>query len=245
MTETNDDIETLREGIRGRLRLLREQGVTHIPFAAAPKEAAAPVKEAPKAASEAPKAAAKAAPSSGIGAEIAACSACALRRRLYQPFAGKSVEGAVWFVTFAPTEAGAIKWHVTDGAELATFRKMIEAMRLDETKVIFKSVLRCPLPKDRDVAKDEVDQCMGFLKREAKALKPRAIIIFGDKAANAVSGLDKGVALLRAEPFEFHGVKVFATRHPSEFASNKNSKAEAWEDLQKAMDYLGIPREKK
>ncbi|MBP7867157.1 MAG: uracil-DNA glycosylase [Acidobacteria bacterium] len=120
--------------------------------------------------------------------------------------------------------------------------RMIHAMTLRRDQVYIANVVKCRPPENRTPLPDEMAVCGAFLVRQAEILRPRVIVCLGGTAAKYLLDTTASVASLRGRVLRWRFADVVCTYHPSYLLQNPGAKKAAWEDLQKAMALLGLPR---
>ena len=118
--------------------------------------------------------------------------------------------------------------------------KMIEAMGLKREQVYIANVVKCRPPGNRTPEKDECDICSPFLLKQVEAIRPKAIVALGAVAAKTLLGVADSMNNLRKRSYDFRGTTLFVTYHPAYLLRDPRQKAEAWKDLQKVMEFLGL-----
>lgn len=115
-----------------------------------------------------------------------------------------------------------------------------EGIPLKRDDVYICNVVKCRPPENRTPEPDEMEICGEFLFRQLSVLKPKAICALGGTAAKALTGRKEGVTRMRGKWFEWNGIPVMVTYHPSYLLRpyNQNAKREAWEDLKKALHFV-------
>ncbi|MBI5637572.1 MAG: uracil-DNA glycosylase [Nitrospinae bacterium] len=172
-----------------------------------------------------------------IAREAAACTACGLHKtRTQTVFADGNPATGLMFVGEAPgadeDEQG--KPFVGRAGQLLT--KMIEAIGFRREDVYIANVLKCRPPKNRDPLPDEVAACEGFLKRQIAVARPAIICALGAHAAHTLLREETPIGRMRGRIYDYEGVPLLATYHPSFLLRSPGHKKEAWEDLQKLRD---------
>lgn len=99
------------------------------------------------------------------------------------------------------------------------------------TNCYIANVVKCRPPENRDPAPDEQDACLGYLRRQIASLCPRYILCVGRVATQALLASKEGINRLRGRWFQFEGVPLLATFHPSALLRDEALKRPAWEDL--------------
>ena len=117
--------------------------------------------------------------------------------------------------------------------------KMIEAMGFKRDEVYIANVIKCRPPGNRNPEPDEIATCEPFLFRQIEAIQPRVIVALGAFAAKTLLKSDAPISRLRGRLYDYRGVKLIPTFHPSFLLRSPGYKREAWDDLKKALAELG------
>ncbi|HEX8984935.1 MAG TPA: uracil-DNA glycosylase [Bryobacteraceae bacterium] len=115
-----------------------------------------------------------------------------------------------------------------------------EGIPLVRKDVYICNVVKCRPPENRTPEPDEMEVCGQFLARQLEAIKPKAICVLGTTAVRALLKRKDGVTRMRGNWFDWNGIPVMVTYHPSYLlrAYNQEAKREAWEDLKKVLHYV-------
>ncbi len=117
--------------------------------------------------------------------------------------------------------------------------KMLAAIGLDRrTNCFITNVVKCRPPRNRDPEALERKACLGYLRAQIEALKPRAILCLGRVAVQTLLDTEEGIGSLRGRFRDFEGRPLIATYHPSALLRDESLKRPAWEDLKKLRDFL-------
>jgi DNA polymerase len=112
--------------------------------------------------------------------------------------------------------------------------KMLLAIGLSRKENCFiANVVKCRPPENRDPAPEEAAACAPFLEAQIAALKPRAILAVGRVAAQNLLKTTDGIGKLRGRVFDYGGIPLMPTYHPSALLRDENLKRPAWEDLKR------------
>jgi len=101
--------------------------------------------------------------------------------------------------------------------------------------------VKCRPPGNRTPERDECEICSPFLLRQIDVIKPKVIVALGSVAAKNLLSLDDTMSNLRGRWYDFRGSKLRVTYHPAYLLRDPRQKAEAWKDLQRVMEELGLP----
>lgn len=122
--------------------------------------------------------------------------------------------------------------------------KMIEAMGITRDDVFIANIVKCRPPENRDPLMEEAQACIGYLRSQIQIINPEVIVCLGSISLNFLLQPDSKVKLsisnLRGTWQDFYGYKVLPTFHPAYLLRNPSKKADAWKDLQKVMEELGL-----
>jgi uracil-DNA glycosylase len=115
-----------------------------------------------------------------------------------------------------------------------------EGINIKREDVYICNVVKCRPPGNRTPEPDEMAICGEFLFRQILAIRPKAICALGGTAARALTGHKEGVTKMRGKWFEWHGLPLIVTYHPSYLLRpyNQDAKREAWEDLKKVLHFV-------
>jgi DNA polymerase len=190
------------------------------------------------------------APAGGRGArllpvarEVASCRKCPLAgTRTQTVFSDGSPEARILFVGEAPgadEDAQGVPF-VGRAGQLLT-RMIEDGMGLPRKSVYICNVLKCRPPDNRNPVPPEIAACRGYLETQIGIVRPEAIVALGKFAAQFLLETEEGIMRLRGRWGEYRGIPVMPTYHPSFLLRQPERKREAWEDLLKVLDRLGMP----
>jgi len=121
---------------------------------------------------------------------------------------------------------------------------MIVAMGLQRDSVYIANVVKCRPPGNRDPELDEQHACRPFLLGQIEAIQPKVIVTLGRTATQTVMETNERISRMRGRWAQHPhcDVAVMPTYHPAAILRNRQLRRPVWEDLQLAMDRLGLPR---
>ncbi|WP_457551886.1 uracil-DNA glycosylase [Desulfobacula sp.] len=73
-----------------------------------------------------------------------------------------------------------------------------------------------------------------------KTISPEVIITLGTKARQALSQIKTPLAQYRGQFFNYNGIKVMPTFHPSMLLKHPEFKRPVWEDMKQVMETIGL-----
>jgi len=126
-----------------------------------------------------------------------------------------------------------------------------KGMLLKRGDVYIANVVKCRptvnllKQKDRPPDLDETITCGWILEEQINIIKPKVIITLGNPSTKFILKTTEGITKLRGNFFDYNGIKVMPTYHPSYVLRNGGSssplKKEVWEDIKKVLTYLNMP----
>lgn len=115
----------------------------------------------------------------------------------------------------------------------------LAAIGLDRTRNVYISnVVKCRPPGNRDPQPDEIEACVPWLASQIAILKPKAILTLGKFALSFFKGDQASITRLHGQRFEYEGLPVFPTYHPSAVLRSPELRRDVWEDLKGLHAYL-------
>ena len=117
---------------------------------------------------------------------------------------------------------------------------MITAMGLRRDQVYIANIVKCRPPKNRVPEPVEATTCTQFLFQQIGVVRPKLIVALGATAATYLLGAKVSLSVLRGKMHDCMGTKLIVTYHPAYLLRDPRQKAEAWKDLQLAMNYLHL-----
>ncbi len=115
--------------------------------------------------------------------------------------------------------------------------KIIESINLKRDDVYIANIIKCRPPQNRNPYEEEIKQCSPFLKEQIKIIRPKIICTLGKFSTEFIIGTDKEtISIVRGKEFNYDGITVIPTYHPSYLLRNPDAKRETWEDMKKIRD---------
>ena len=191
-----------------------------------------------------------------IREEIGDCMRCKLSRgRTNIVFGVGNPQARLMFVGEGPGADEDAQGEPFVGRAGQLLNNMIQAMGLRREDVYIANVVKCRPPDNRTPERDECDTCGPFLMRQIAVVRPEIIVALGATAAKYLLGVSDSMANLRGHLYDFQpflpkgaaerdpgfSTKLVVTYHPAYLLRDPRKKKEAWLDLQRAMQYLGMP----
>ena len=102
---------------------------------------------------------------------------------------------------------------------------------------------------NRQPTPEECANCRPFFDRQFELVKPKHVVALGGTAAKALLNTATGITRLRGKVYDFRGVPLICTFHPSALLRDDSGrmKRDVWEDMKLLLRTMGrpIPESKK
>lgn len=96
--------------------------------------------------------------------------------------------------------------------------------------------------RDRPPEKDELNACCWIIEKQIEIIKPLVIITLGNPSTKFILKTKNGITKIRGSFFEYKGIKVMPTYHPSYVIRNGGHKsplkADIQADFEKVLSYI-------
>ncbi len=176
--------------------------------------------------------------------KVNSCRKCRLSSFRINPVFGEgNSEAELMFVGEAPGEEEDKTGRPFVGKAGQLLTRIILAMKLRREDVYITNIVKCRPPKNRDPKSDEIVSCINYLMEQIRIIKPKVIVTLGRIPSKVFIKSDLPITKLRGSFYDFQGIKVLPTYHPSYLIRNENNKElkkEVWSDMKKVMNLLGI-----
>ncbi len=112
--------------------------------------------------------------------------------------------------------------------------RMLAAIGLDrKTNCYIANIVKCRPPENRNPLPDEQASCFSFLEAQIHILKPKMILCMGKIAIEKITNQSISINAQHGDFFDYNGIPVMPTYHPSALLRNEQLKRPAWDDLKK------------
>lgn len=170
-----------------------------------------------------------------LNAKILRCTRCGLARTRNNVVPGMGVEHPeVLVIGEGPGHDEDMQGLPFVGKAGVLLDRMLAAIGLDrKTNCYIANIVKCRPPENRNPMPDEQSACFSFLEAQIHILKPKMILCMGKIAIEKITGQNISINAQHGEFFEYNGIPVMPTYHPSALLRNEELKRPAWEDLKK------------
>jgi DNA polymerase len=171
-----------------------------------------------------------------VAAEIRACTACPLHKTRTNAVPGEGVAEPLVLVV---GEGPGADEDATGRPFVGRAGKLLDDMLAARGQIglyrdkncFIANVVKCRPPENRDPLPEETAACAPFLARQIALLKPRLILAVGRVPSQTLLDTEEGIGKLRGRFYDYGGVPLLPTYHPSALLRNEELKRPAWEDL--------------
>lgn len=170
-----------------------------------------------------------------LNAKILRCTRCGLARTRNNVVPGMGVEHPeVLVIGEGPGHDEDMQGLPFVGKAGVLLDRMLAAIGLDrKTNCYIANIVKCRPPENRNPMPDEQSACFSFLEAQIHILKPKMILCMGKIAIEKITSQNISINAQHGEFFEYNGIPVMPTYHPSALLRNEELKRPAWEDLKK------------
>ena len=168
-----------------------------------------------------------------VNAKIMRCTRCQLARTRNNVVPGQGVaKPLVLVVGEGPGADEDAKGLPFVGKAGILLDKMLAAIKLDrKTNCYIANIVKCRPPENRNPLPEEQAACFSFLEAQIHILKPKMILCMGKIAAEKLLNHQLPITQYHGHFFEYQGIPLMPTYHPSALLRNEQLKRPAWEDL--------------
>ena len=173
---------------------------------------------------------------------VTGCQRCPelASRRTQTVFGVGNPTADIMFIGEAPGAEEDAKGEPFVGPAGQLLNKIIEASQLKREDLYICNILRCRPPGNRNPLPEEAANCREFLDAQIHVVQPKYIVCWGTVAAQNLLNETQAVGKLRGKLFDYQGIKVMCTYHPSYLLRNPAAKKQVWEDMKFFMKHLGV-----
>lgn len=242
----------LTRQLRAHLESLRSAGVLFVPQGEPLVIAAAPVVEV--AASEPPPdpLAARRHELSVLAAEVEKCDRCPelFSSRTQTVFGVGPIDPPVAFIGEAPggDEDKEGEPFVGKAGQLLT--RILNGCGFKREEVYIFNMVKCRPPgqagsgsSNRKPTPEECANCRPFFDKQFDIVKPKFLVALGNVPAQSLLNTSTGITRLRGKLYEYRGVPLICTFHPSFMLRDETGKVrrDIWEDMKLLLRTIGRP----
>ncbi len=176
-----------------------------------------------------------------IAAEVAGCTVCRLCEGRNHAVPGEGVlDPVIMIIGEGPGAEEDSSGRPFVGPAGRYMDKWMQAIELSREKDLFiGNVIKCRPPGNRDPLPDESAACREYLDRQIDILKPRVILTVGRIAMQLLLETGDGIGKRHGRQYEYRGIPLLPTYHPSGVLRNPEYRAPVWDDLKALQRLIG------
>ncbi len=162
------------------------------------------------------------------------CTRCSLcKTRTNTVFGAGSESASLMFVGEAPGEKEDISGIPFVGPAGKLLDKYLEYVGIKRDDVYIANILKCRPLNNRDPLEEEQQACIGYLREQVRAIRPKIIVCLGRIAAKKLIDPDFRISSQHGQWFDSHGFKLCAVYHPSALLRDPSKRADMLKDMKK------------
>jgi len=127
--------------------------------------------------------------------------------------------------------------------------RIITGSGFQREEVYIFNTLKCRPPGNRTPTTEECGNCRPFFEQQFDLIRPKHLVALGGTAAKALLQTATGITRLRGRVYQYRGVPLICTFHPSALLRDDSGKMkrDVWEDMKLLLRTMGrtIPEVKK
>ncbi|MHC4877973.1 MAG: uracil-DNA glycosylase [Planctomycetota bacterium] len=173
---------------------------------------------------------------------VAACVLCQelADARTQTVFGVGNPEAEIMFIGEAPGADEDRQGEPFVGRAGKLLNDIITASKLTREEIYICNILRCRPPGNRTPNPQEAANCREFLDGQIDIVNPKYIVCWGSCAAHNLLNTKAAIGKMRGEFFDYKGIKVLCTYHPSYLLRQPSAKKQVWEDMKFFRADMGV-----
>lgn len=101
------------------------------------------------------------------------------------------------------------------GASGRKLTRILRSAGIERDKIYIANVVKCRPPGNRTPVEREILSCGRYLRLQVEIIQPEYILALGNVAMGFFLNVSGGITKLRGRIFNYQGIKIFPTFHPS------------------------------
>lgn len=172
---------------------------------------------------------------------VKSCTKCPLHiKRKQAVFADGNPDSPLMFIGEAPGEEEDLQGLPFVGRAGQLLNKMIKKMGLERNDVYITNIVKCRPEGNRDPQPEEIEKCAPYLLEQIDLIKPKVIVTLGRFSGGFLTKMKEGIKKYRGKWFEFKGIPLMPTFHPSYLLRNPQDRWLVWDDMKKVLKKLNL-----
>lgn len=182
---------------------------------------------------------------SKVATQVAACTRCQelAETRTQTVFGVGNPEAEILYIGEAPGADEDKQGEPFVGRAGKLLDKITEASKLTREEIYICNILRCRPPGNRNPTPDEAGHCREYLDAQIELVDPKYIVCWGSVAAHNLLDTKVAIGKMRGKFFDYKGIKVLCTYHPSYLLRSPGAKKDVWADMKFLRADMGVTLE--
>ncbi|NQS98259.1 MAG: uracil-DNA glycosylase [candidate division Zixibacteria bacterium] len=170
---------------------------------------------------------------------ISGCRKCSLHKtRTNFVFGAGDPHTGLVFVGEAPGQEEDLQGKPFVGRSGKLLDEVLASFGCSRKEFFICNILKCRPPENRKPLPDEITLCEPYLWQQLELIKPKLIVSLGGVAANVMLKTNIAVYKLRQQVYNFRGMPLLVTYHPSWVIRNLPKNRPVFvDDMKKILDY--------
>ena len=179
---------------------------------------------------------------SKVAAQVAACTRCQelAETRTQTVFGVGNPEANIMYIGEAPGADEDKLGEPFVGRAGQLLDKITTACKLTREEIYICNILRCRPPGNRNPTPDEAGNCREYLDAQIEFVDPKYIVCWGSVAAHNLLDTKAAIGKMRGKFFDYKGIKVLCTYHPSYLLRSPGAKKDVWTDMKFFRADMGV-----
>ena len=179
---------------------------------------------------------------SKLAAQVAACTRCQelADTRTQTVFGVGNPEADIMYIGEAPGADEDREGEPFIGRAGQLLDKITVASKLTREEIYICNILRCRPPGNRNPTPDEAGNCREYLDAQIEMVAPKYIVCWGSVAAHNLLDTKVAIGKMRGKFFDYKGIKVLCTYHPSYLLRSPGAKVHVWDDMKFFRADMGV-----
>jgi len=172
--------------------------------------------------------------------QVLNCHLCNLSKTRNKVVFGEgSPTAKMMFIGEAPGREEDIQGRPFVGASGKMISDMIKnVFKMKREEIYIANIIKCRPPQNRNPEESEVASCIGYLFKQIEIIQPKLILTFGRIAFQYLLDDNTPISKARGKLYNYKGIKVIPTYHPSYLLRMPSKKRETLQDLNFAKEFL-------
>lgn len=160
------------------------------------------------------------------------CKKCKLyEERTNIVFGEGNPNADVMFIGDIPDAEEDKKGELFHGKASQLMSKAFLGLGIKKDNVYIANIVKCRPQQNTDPLKEDITECMGYLKKQIILVKPKIIVLLGNISLKNILGENYTITNDRGKWQQIEDIRYMTTWHPTALLRDDNKKIQFWMDL--------------